>query len=239
MDFLIVLGIAGSIYGFIEWRRHRQRKAWMAVAEELGLEYAKGGPDTDFTVSGTLDGVEINGRKWSYRAKQYTSVEAKMGPKVPSNFALSREGILQKAGKMLGAEDIVVGDEELDDAFIIRGVGSNEVMGLLKHPEVKETLLEGQRRHSELTLSEGTVRIYTTGFITNPDILASYFRTVAQVAKTVARAASGEDDTRDDRSQEVVLDSSSDEVVLDSGLDERETHRAERRDRAAERQDMT
>jgi len=57
-------------------------------------------------------------------------------------FALSREGLLSRIGKLLGMEDIQVGDEAFDRAFVVKSNQPDRVRELLADGELRRLLHE-------------------------------------------------------------------------------------------------
>jgi hypothetical protein len=57
-------------------------------------------------------------------------------------FALHTEKFIDQVGKLLGMQDIVIGDSELDTRFVIQSNDPNRFKAILQNPQVRTLLLE-------------------------------------------------------------------------------------------------
>lgn len=78
------------------------------------------------------------GRHGGYPA--YTYVESELTSSNDYIFQIYNEKTLQRISKTLGAQDIIIGNEEFDRAFMIKGSDENNVIGILS-TDVQEALL--------------------------------------------------------------------------------------------------
>lgn len=57
-------------------------------------------------------------------------------------FSIYRQGIFHELGKLLGMQDIEIGDSEFDSQFIIKSNDEEKVRALLMNQKIRELLLE-------------------------------------------------------------------------------------------------
>lgn len=233
MDSLIflILGVGFAIsIGFSVFWSFRIGRAWRNVGDRVDFEFVDGGWGGEVSLDGAIDGVAVTAftetRGTGKQKRYYTNVWARLRGRALDDLTLTHEGILQKMGKVLGHEDIQLGDEELDDAFIITGFGNSEARDFLKRADMRRALLDGQRRHKELSVDSDKVSIQVSGRCSNAKTLESYIRTTVDVARAINAAWEDRERPQPDatdqsaqasRSPEPALETDHEEAVL-SGL---------------------
>jgi hypothetical protein len=70
-------------------------------------------------------------------------------------FTVYRKGLFSELGKLLGMQDIEVGDPEFDEAFIVKGTDESRVRELFSDPEVRSLMLAQPQIRLEVKDSEG------------------------------------------------------------------------------------
>ena len=70
-------------------------------------------------------------------------------------FTIYRKGLFSDLGKLLGMQDIEVGDPEFDEAFIIKGNDESRVRELFADPEVRPLIQDQPKIRLEVKDSEG------------------------------------------------------------------------------------
>lgn len=99
---------------------------------------------------------------------------------------LSGEGALGKIGKRLGAQDIQVGDAEIDRRFMIKGDMEDEIRRIFASETLREKLLALPSLNLEL---DGTILRYEKpGVETGAERLTGLFDLMAELAAAVDRA---------------------------------------------------
>jgi hypothetical protein len=70
-------------------------------------------------------------------------------------FTIYRKGIFSELGKLLGMQDIVVGDPKFDEAFIIKGNDEGKVCGLFANPKIRQMIQDQPKIRLDVKDSEG------------------------------------------------------------------------------------
>ena len=70
-------------------------------------------------------------------------------------FSLSNEGFLSSIGKLLGMQDIVVGDRYFDDRFLIEGNIPEKIKLLLADDRIRELCQKQPKVHLRIKDDEG------------------------------------------------------------------------------------
>lgn len=98
------------------------------------------------------------------------------------DFNIYREHALSGLGKLLGAQDVQIGDPAYDDAFMIKASGEARIRSLITAEWRRAHL---QQREVALGLAKGELTAIQMGFISDVDKL----RQQIELALCVARAA--------------------------------------------------
>lgn len=186
--------LLGGIWIYEHWLSTQRDAAWAQVGNALGLQFHKSfGSATSGQINGELDGVQIDVQtlvKGSGKNKSvYTVVTARVNGRIPLDMKVSREGFLQKAGKLFGTDDIQVGDDELDRQFLITGSNPSTIRRVLTDPAVKASLLTTQKHATSLRVELGEVIIREPDVGKNQEKLTRYIRMSATLAGALGAAS--------------------------------------------------
>ena len=121
-----------------------RKEIWRQLSTEIGARYVEGG-------FGKGDKVQVTHGEWTVTLDTYvvstgktTMVFTRMrAPYVnPGGFRFTvyRKSIFSGLGKMLGMQDIEIGDESFDQDFIIKATDEARVRELLSNPKIRELI---------------------------------------------------------------------------------------------------
>lgn len=117
---------------------------WQQLSAEIGATYVDGGfwqgdkvqaQHGDWTI--TLDSFAVTTR---HSTTTYTRMRAPFVNQDGFRFTIYRKGIFSGLGQLLGMQDVIVGDPELDDDFIIKGNDEQKLRALLSNPDLRALL---------------------------------------------------------------------------------------------------
>ncbi|GAC1474740.1 MAG: hypothetical protein NVSMB9_25690 [Isosphaeraceae bacterium] len=122
-----------------------QDEVWRQLCSEIGADFVKGG----FWKAGK---VQAHVGPWTMTLDTYTVSDGHShvtytrmrAPYVNTDgfrFKIYRKGFFSGIGKLLGMQDIEIGDSELDEAFIIQGTDEGRVRNLLADPRLRALIL--------------------------------------------------------------------------------------------------
>jgi len=107
------------------WLGPDKEAVWRQLCQEIGAEFIKGGLWKGAKVQAhvgtwtmTLDTYTISD---GHSQTTYTRVRAPYVNPEGFRFTIYRKGVFSNLGKMLGMQDIEIGDPEFDEAFIVNG----------------------------------------------------------------------------------------------------------------------
>jgi hypothetical protein len=142
------------------WFGASKDEVWRQLSEEIGAEFVKGG----FWKGGskvqahvgpwtvTLDTHTVSSGESS---TTYTRMRAPFVNPEGFRFTIYRKGLFSELGKLLGLQDIEVGDFEFDEAFIIKGNDEDRVRALFTEPKIRQMIQDQPQIRLEVKDSEG------------------------------------------------------------------------------------
>jgi hypothetical protein len=135
------MGILRELFG------PSREEIWRQLSAEVGADYVAGGfwkgdrvvaRHGQWTI--TLDTVTESTGKTSYT---YTRLRAPYVNKDGFRFTIYRKGFFSDLGKLLGMQDVDVGDADFDEEFIIKGADESRLRALFANPKLR-ALLQAQ-----------------------------------------------------------------------------------------------
>lgn len=181
-------------------------EAWRRLAQEIDADFIDGGlwkgsskvqaQFGPWTV--TLDTYTVH---TGHAHFTYTRIRAPYVNPEGLRFTVYRKGLFSEVGKLLGMQDIEVGDPEFDEAFIVKGTDEAKVRELFADPEVRSLLLAQPQIRLEVKDSEGwfgpsfpedvdELPFQVTGVIKEADRLKALFDLFASVLDRLCRIGS-------------------------------------------------
>ena len=129
------------------WFGPSKDELWRQLSQEIGAEFIKGG-------FWRGNKVQMHVKDWTITLDTYTesngeSSHACTRMRAPYlnpegfRFTIFRKGFFSGLGKLLGMQDIEVGDPDFDDAFIIKGNDESKVRDLFANPQIRR-MIQGQ-----------------------------------------------------------------------------------------------
>ncbi len=133
----LVLVLLLFIFPFYShWQKHRHRDdVWRQIAKTLGVTFSRL-PGGDRMIEGTYRGRIVMVYTFSVSRPQLpdllelfaillptrnTRVDISMQRPIDGvELSLSRESLVSRVGKQFGKQDVLVGDEQFDDSFLIK-----------------------------------------------------------------------------------------------------------------------
>ena len=183
-DRQIVNPLSGCTYPRSEWPSSftsffgpRKRDVWQLLASRIGAEFRKGGffnhDDVFYHWDNRRICLSTETHSDGESSTTYTTMTAANAGRPGLRCSLTRRGFLSGFfGKLFNLQDIIIGDEAFDEAFIIKGRDEAAVRLLLADPWRRE-LISLQPR---LSLHIDTdIRFSAYGVIKDPNQLLRLF----------------------------------------------------------------
>lgn len=149
--FLFVIAIAGFVIAMIALgARHQKaiRENWANFARRNKLQYMG---STHGGMSGWYGSCQVRintiTRGSGKNRSTYTQFHGTIAAPMPAGLVLYKEGLFSKLGKMVGGQDVQIGDAAIDNAFIIKASDILGTHNLLKVRQVRDALLYAVARH--------------------------------------------------------------------------------------------
>ena len=194
--FFIILGLivaGGSIFA-AKKQMDAMNEAWRLAAERLGFEFARGSWSGGPTLTGRLDGSPAEIRSYtkssgknSTRYTRYT-----LGfPPIGVGLRLTRQSGVGLLFKVLGTQDIEIGDPTFDEAFIVQAADPQAARAVLT-PGTTMMLNRLIAVHPEIVVTDDELVLDRRGAVRDSDTLVSTLRRLASAATVLGD--SGESD---------------------------------------------
>lgn len=147
MPVLIILLTVVVLIGAIMYSQHQtatMERHWQALAAERGLQWLPGGWFTNPQVLGEQDdysvAVGIQMRSQGKSSVPYTTITARPRRPLPADLRITPEGFMDAMGKMLGGQDIQIGDAYLDQQLRFRSTDPEATKALFADPGLRQAI---------------------------------------------------------------------------------------------------
>jgi hypothetical protein len=187
------------------WFGPSKDEVWRQLSQEMGAEFVDGG-----FWKGSK--VEVHVKPWTITldtysessgesSVTYTRMRAPYINPEGFRFTIYRKGIFSALGKLLGMQDIEVGDPDFDEAFIIKGNDESKVVSLFSDTRIRQMIQDQPKIRLDVKDSEGwfgptfpedvdEVRFQVVGVIKDIERLKALFDLCAAVLDQLCRIGS-------------------------------------------------
>lgn len=182
-----------------------RQTVWKQLAAELGGSYQHSfwrGSQVHAEANGWTVLLDIRLVPIGKVVIPFTRARARFTTLDHLRFRLYRETLLSELGKLLGMQDILIGDAQFDDTFIVKSNDPSRIKELLSDAELRELLLSqsgrfdlqvNDRTSFAVSLPEGIFELQyqVMGTVKNLDQLRGIYEVFGQTLErlTVIRSA--------------------------------------------------
>ena len=184
------------------WFGPSKDEAWRLLGEEIGADFVGGGFWKGSKVQAhvgpwtvTLDTYTVH---TGHAHFTYTRMRAPYVNPDGLRFTVYRKGFFSELGKLLGMQDIEVGNPEFDEAFIVKGTDEFKVRELFSDPKIRSLALAQPKIRLTVKDSEGwfgpsfpddvdELHFHVVGVIKEVDRLKGLFNLFAAVLDRLGR----------------------------------------------------
>ncbi len=138
---------------------------WRRLAEKIGGRYSRGTDEQEHL-------IVIPHRKWTISLDAYmdsavsqadgqaiyTRIRVPYVTRDRFRMRVHHEGFWSRIGKLLGMQDILVGDRDFDEAFIVKSNQEEQVTRFFAEERIREIFLENKSIYLEVGDAEGRFR---------------------------------------------------------------------------------
>ena len=183
---------------------------WRQLCEQIGGDFVEGG----FWAGSK---VEVHHMQWmvtldtytvshgQHGSTTYTRIRAPYVNKDGLRFTIYRKGFFSELGKLLGMQDVEIGEPEFDDAFIIKGNSEEKLRKLFANPRIRQLLERQPSIHLSVQhesgvfkakFPEGVDELYfrEAGIIKDIDRLKALYDLFAEVLDHLCKIGSAYED---------------------------------------------
>ncbi len=187
------------------WFGPNKDDVWRELCQEIGAEFVEGGFWKGNKVQAHVGPWTVTLDTYTDSSGETSTTYTRMrGPYVNPDgfrFTIYRKSLFSGLGKLLGMQDIEVGDPEFDEAFVIKGNDEARVVTLFSDTEIRRLLLAQPKVRLEVKDSEGwfgprfpedvdELRFQVVGVIKDVERLKALFELFAAVLDRLCRIGS-------------------------------------------------
>src|SRR5271165_4603234 len=123
------------------WFGPCKNEVWRQLSQETGAEIVKSGFWRGKKLQSHVGPWTISLDTWTDgEGPTYTRMRAPFINPEGFRFTIYRKGPFSALGKLLGMQDIEVGDPEFDDAFIIKGNDEGKVCAIFANRKIRQMI---------------------------------------------------------------------------------------------------
>lgn len=182
-----------------------KNEVWRQLSQEIGAEFIEGGfwkgNKVQVQVKPWTITLDIYTESTGETHVTYTRMRAPYVNPEGFRFTVYRKGIFSELGKLLGMQDIEVGDPDFDEAFIIKGSDEFRVRDLFANRQIRQMIQDQPKIRLDVKDSEGwfgptfpedvdELRFQVVGVIKDKERLKGLFNLFAAVLDELCRIGS-------------------------------------------------
>jgi hypothetical protein len=137
------------------WFGPCKENVWRQLSEEIGAEYVKGGFCKRSKVQAHAGPWTVTLDIYDDGESQATRLRAPYINPEGFRFTIYRKGFFSDLGKLLGMQDIEVGEPDFDEAFIIKGNNEDRVRALFAKAKIRQMIQDQPKIRLKVKDSEG------------------------------------------------------------------------------------
>ena len=140
------------------WFGPSKDEVWRQLSQEIGAEFVEGGVWKGNKVQAHVGPWTITLDTYTESSDSHVTYTRIRAPYVNAQgfrFTIYRKAFFSEFGKLLGMQDIEVGDPEFDEAFIIKGSDESRVREVFSDPKIRVLIQAQPKIRLEVKDSEG------------------------------------------------------------------------------------
>ncbi|MDJ0923086.1 MAG: hypothetical protein QNJ77_00880 [Acidimicrobiia bacterium] len=200
--FIPIIVLLVALIAYLAWKSHQRTiETWRSVAADLGLAASGGGGMSRPTLNGTIQGHPVTIDTYVVRSgnSSTTYTRYRVGyPRFGFDLTLKREGAFSAITKLFGQQDVEIGDELFDDAFLVKTSDPGRLKKLLT-PSVRTGLLRLLASYGSAVVHQDHIIATRGRFESDAEVLKSTTQRLVATARLLASPDAGVTD-------EMVLD---------------------------------
>jgi len=226
----IMFGVMGAVIAVISiaFAKHHMKQmnvAWQAASEMLGFSFETGNMRSGPRMAGTIEDHPADAYSYTKSSgkssNRYTRFTVEFPP-LGVGLQLFRQAGIGQFLKIIGTQDIVIGDPSFDEAFIVKATDPQAARALLT-PGRTMALNQILAVHPEVVVKDDRIVIDRHGNVADPDVIISTLRRLASVANVLTDAGASAELTSliERRIQGVTPSAYEPDTELPTGIDAR------------------
>ncbi len=170
LSFGFMASVLAAVWLFARHQLQVQRTEWGELAARRGLRLAEGSGRCQ--IVGGLEEMDVQVRVEQRGAgrskKSYTVLRISLNAPGPQGLKVSREGLGDQISKLLGGQDIEIGDPALDRQLRVKGADPQAVREVATLPVLQATMAMNARLEGHCRVEDGQVILEASGVLLRP-----------------------------------------------------------------------
>ncbi len=137
------------------WFGRSKDEVWRQLSQEIGAEFVEGGFWKGSKIQAHVGPWTITLDVISRDDGSFTRIRAPYINPEGFRFTIYRKNLFSELGRLLGMQDIEVGDPEFDEDFIIKGNDESKVLDLFANPKIRQMIQDQPKIWLRVKDSEG------------------------------------------------------------------------------------
>ncbi len=143
----------------MSWFGPSKDEVWRQLSQEIGAEFVEGGfwqgNKVQVHVGPWTVTLDTHTESSGESSVTYTRMRAPYVNPEGFRFTIYRKNLFSDLAKLMGMQDIEVGDPEFDEAFIIKGNDESRVVSLFSNSKIRQMTQDQPQIRLEVKDSEG------------------------------------------------------------------------------------
>jgi hypothetical protein len=198
MGVFFIFIIIAVISGIIRMAARAQRTTgliWQGAAGDLGLGFEPGTWRSQPRIAGQRNGldIEVAAKTQSTGNNNQIMTTYRISyPPLGPGMKLTRQTGFSRITQAFGAQDIEIGDQSFDDAFVVKSDDPNAVK-LLLTPAVRMSLLRLQTAYPGVVVEDDHIRYESSGMEKRADVITTTVRRLFGTARVLTGRSATDD----------------------------------------------
>ncbi len=157
--------------------------AWQRLATKLGMQLNQG----QLSLTGEMTGMPVHVWLDHHEGNWCTAIEVSFPRPLREHVHLFAKGELLALRPLAGLRDVVLGDFQFDQEFVVQGLRQEGVARLLP-PRARQQLIQQREKSVDVVLQTHRLVVHANGVLSDPGILEERLREVVVLATEIMSA---------------------------------------------------
>ncbi|MCP4134465.1 MAG: hypothetical protein GY754_26060 [bacterium] len=165
-------------------RNNKLNRLFSLPGEALNLSHFRGNSVSSPFLNGMIKGHEVSVKLQSGMNKGYIQMSVKHRRKFKKTFSVDKETTLTRMNKIIGVDDILIGDNLFDEKMQIQAEEQFHII-LFFNNEVRAIILELERKMSGLEITHSGIKMVLAISWANAELMISSIESALAISRNI------------------------------------------------------